>query len=362
MGSRVVVGAHGGRAVKRSPRALRRLAIVTVPVTYALVVLGDTVRVTQSGMGCRSWPLCNGHIGLVGDYHAMLEQSHRYLAAAVTVLVVLTYLAAWRQARHVRSVRLATLASVVTIAVQVPLGAITVLAHNAGWTVAMHLAGAWLVVAAVTVTMVAVTRSTRSSPVAASRAAARGASRTPAADGLVAQTLTTPLGVSLVAVFLVAVAGMLVLHDHATLSCPSWPLCPRWSSGAALQYLHRSMALVAGVAVAWLAVRVWRLGRTTALERSLTAATLGLLLATAAFGAVVATTGAPEYAQDVHLALASGLWLTLVALASCILLPGAQGLAVGSPTRTGPRSVIGEHDAPSELGVLAEAREGPQCL
>jgi heme A synthase len=29
-------------------------------------------------MGCRSWPLCNGHIGLSGTLHALLEQAHRY--------------------------------------------------------------------------------------------------------------------------------------------------------------------------------------------------------------------------------------------------------------------------------------------
>ena len=316
------VHGHEGRAVKRSPRALRRLAMATVPVTYALVVLGDTVRVTQSGMGCRSWPLCNGNIGLVGDYHAMLEQSHRYLAAVVTVLVVVTYLVARRQARHDRIVRRATLASVVTIAIQVPLGGITVFAHNAGWTVALHLAGAWLVVAAVTVTMVVVSK--------------RARSRAPAVEGQVAQALTTPLGISLVAVFLVAVAGMFVLHDHATLSCPSWPLCPGSirSSGVLLQYVHRSMALLAGLALVWLTVRVWRLERATALERNLAAVILGLLLATAGFGAVVATTGAPEYAQDIHLALASGLWLSVVALASYVLLPGSAG-AFADDTATG---------------------------
>jgi len=295
--------------VRRSPRALRRLSITTVVITYLLVVLGDTVRVTHSGMGCRSWPLCNGNIGLVGNYHAMLEQSHRYLAAVVTVLVVITFLVARHQTRHNRAVRMATFASLLMLAIQIPLGAITVFAHNAGWTVAMHLAGAWLLVAAVTTTMVAATKNTRLS----SRLA----------DQEVAKALTRPLSISLIAVFMVAVAGMFVLHGNATLSCPSWPLCAGLTSsrGVMLQYIHRFIALVAGAVLVWLTVCIWRLEGTTPLQRNLAIVTLGLLLITAGFGGIVATTGAPEYAQDLHLAIASGLWLSLVALASHIMLP-----------------------------------------
>lgn len=300
--------------VTRPGQNLRRLSVATVLATYLLVVLGDTVRVTDSGMGCRSWPLCNGNLGLAGNYHAMLEQSHRYLASVVTALVVITFLVVRRQARHNRSARTAALAALVLIAVQVALGALTVFAHNAGWTVAMHLATAWLLVAAVTITMVAVLKGARSS--------------SPAPDRELTRALTLPLGISLVAMFGLGVAGMLVLHDNASLSCPSWPLCSgvHWSAGVILQYLHRFLALVTAAALVWLTVRTWRLERATALQKNLAALTSSLLVITAGFGAIVATTGAPEYAQDVHLALASGLWLSLVALASYLMLPGAVAL------------------------------------
>ena len=66
--------------------AFRALTAACLASAYLLVVLGDTVRVTESGMGCRSWPLCNGQAGLAGTYHALLEQSHRYLAAAANML------------------------------------------------------------------------------------------------------------------------------------------------------------------------------------------------------------------------------------------------------------------------------------
>ncbi|MDA8367755.1 MAG: COX15/CtaA family protein, partial [Actinomycetota bacterium] len=53
-------------------RSVVVLAAVSVVLAYALVVLGSTVRVTESGMGCPSWPLCYGHLGLVGNIHAWL--------------------------------------------------------------------------------------------------------------------------------------------------------------------------------------------------------------------------------------------------------------------------------------------------
>lgn len=71
--------------------AFRALTLVSLACAYLLVVLGDTVRFTESGMGCRSWPLCNGSAGLSGSYHALLEQSHRYLAAIVSILVATAF-------------------------------------------------------------------------------------------------------------------------------------------------------------------------------------------------------------------------------------------------------------------------------
>ena len=132
--------------------ALHAVTACSLVSAYLLVVLGSTVRVTNSGMGCSSGPLCNGHLGLSGAYHALLEQSHRYLAAVVTILVVATFAAAWRWARRDRRVFPSAATALGLIGVQVLLGAITVWLQNAGWTVALHLACAWLVVGAVTVT------------------------------------------------------------------------------------------------------------------------------------------------------------------------------------------------------------------
>ena len=293
--------------------SLRYVTAVTLVAAYSLVVLGDTVRVTESGMGCSSWPLCNGSAWLTGGYHALLEQSHRYLAAIVTTLVLAVFVLVWRRARGNRLAWRSAIASVALIGVQVTLGALTVFAHNAGWTVALHLAGAWLVVASVTVTTIAVWRN-RPNPAAADDSPCEGplsgVSLNPSGRlGLVAAT----------ALFLVSVAGMLVLHGNASTACPGWPTCGTGTgpvSAVVLQYLHRTLVGLATVALMAAAIRAWRSAAADRADRTLAASSLILLAATAAMGAIVALSGAANLPQDLHLAVATLLWISVVALAT----------------------------------------------
>ncbi len=312
-------------------KTMRAVTAATLVSSYLLVVLGSTVRVTQSGMGCASWPLCNGRLGLSGTYHALLEQSHRYLAAVVTILVIITFAAARELARRDRLVYWSAAASLGLIGLQVILGAVTVWLHNAGWTVALHLACAWLLVGAITVTTLGTWRAPLAdgSPDPAARVAPAGRA------GLVAAALMYVLGVS----------GMLVLDGGASQACPGWPACGLGTGSAgqvALQYLHRSAVLVATVMITAAAVRTLRSASAARAVRVLAGAALVLLAATAALGGLVATSGAPAAGQDFHLALASALWITVVALAT----PGAPGPV---RRREQPEPELPRQDQPSRL-------------
>lgn len=299
-------------------KTMRALTAATLLSSYLLVVLGSTVRVTKSGMGCASWPLCNGSLGLSGTYHALLEQSHRYLAAVVTILVIVTFFAAWELARQDRLVLWSAAAALGLVGAQVMLGAVTVWLHNAGWTVALHLACAWLLVGTITVTTLGIWRAplAAGSPDPAARVAPAGRA------GLAAAALMFVLGVS----------GMLVLDGGASQACPGWPACGLGTGSAGqvtLQYLHRSVVLAATVMITVAAVRTLRAAPAAPAVRVLAVTALVLLASTAALGGLVATTGAPAAEQDFHLALASALWITVVALAT----PGAPGPVRG---REGP--------------------------
>jgi heme A synthase len=47
-------------------------------------------------MGCKGWPLCSGQIGPIDQFHPLLEQSHRYLASIVTILIFSLAIVTWR--------------------------------------------------------------------------------------------------------------------------------------------------------------------------------------------------------------------------------------------------------------------------
>ena len=139
----------GGEQLRR----FRRLADLTVVVTFLLIVVGGIVRVSQSGLGCgpggsgtKGWPLCGGQvIPLVGNENRVIEFSHRLLA---TVVVVLIALLCWRAYKHLReghgwAFRGSLIAGVLVL-VQAVLGGLTVEHSLAEELVAAHLGTAML--------------------------------------------------------------------------------------------------------------------------------------------------------------------------------------------------------------------------
>ena len=111
-----------GRAPKNGDR-LRRLAWVTVFITFDLIVFGGFTRLTDSGLGCPDWPGCYAKAnplmashdirsaetampyGPVSMTKAWIEMIHRYLAMAVGVLIVTMLLVSVRRGWRRRSAR-----------------------------------------------------------------------------------------------------------------------------------------------------------------------------------------------------------------------------------------------------------------
>src|SRR5664280_2522173 len=134
-------------------RWLSGIAISSAVAAYGLIIFGSQVRVSDSGMGCPDWPLCEGKLGPLQEFHALMEQTHRYLAAVVTVLVLATALLALRARTRPAAIRPA-LFTVGVIVVQIALGALTVIAGNGAPTVAAHLLTGLALLGGATVTAV----------------------------------------------------------------------------------------------------------------------------------------------------------------------------------------------------------------
>lgn len=298
---------HPSRSERKyaCPAIVRRVSALALVTTYLLIVLGSTVRVTHSGMGCRSWPLCDGHLAPLANFHSAIEQYHRYGAAIVSILVYYTGFLAWRHCRQLRRVFIPALLSCGVILLQVGLGALTVLTHNAPFTVGLHLIGGLLELAIVTVVTVTAYGSTprRADPVL------------PPAGVTKIHILRWGYA-AIAATSAIIITGSIVVNTHAAKACPQWPFCSFNAAPAhlvAMQYLHRGMVLAGGLVIMIVLYRAWEQWRLLGVG-TLVIADAVILVIQIVVGAFSAVLRAPAAIQDLHLAIAALFWVGIIAL------------------------------------------------
>jgi heme a synthase len=89
------------RSPRLSPTAYRRLVAATLASLVFIMVTGAAVRLTQSGLGCSTWPSCDADSFAprsASDVHGMVEWVNRLITAAVMVLTLAAVLGArWRR-------------------------------------------------------------------------------------------------------------------------------------------------------------------------------------------------------------------------------------------------------------------------
>jgi heme A synthase len=130
------------RAAGRPSAGFHRLALATGLATFALIVVGGVVRVSDSGLGCgpggsgfHGWPFCNGDVVPGLDLNSVIEYTHRALAGAVGIMMIVLAVMAIRQRVLVK----AAVASVGLVIAQGLLGALTVEENLEEGLVAAHL-------------------------------------------------------------------------------------------------------------------------------------------------------------------------------------------------------------------------------
>lgn len=292
----------------------RALAIATCAATYALVVLGGVVRVTDSGDACPDWPRCHGELLPPLQTDVLIEFSHRLLASVVGLLVVALAIAAWRTRRDA-IVRWGSLAAVGLVVVQIVLGGITVLSDLSANMVMAHLA----VAAAFFATLLVVAMySFESSLGAAAGDTAR---------------FRTQAAIAALATLALMLTGSYVSGSGAGLAFRDWPLfegslLPDGARLGVIHFAHRLAALVVGLFLIHVAVRAWRRHREQRVLVVLATLIVALYGTQALVGAANIWTLLQPAAAGAHLALAMLVWgllvaLTVVAHRAALLSPAA---------------------------------------
>lgn len=296
----------------------QRFLIITLAATFILVVVGGTVRATDSGLGCPDWPTCHGKFVPKMEKHTLIEFSHRTIAAVVGVLFLgVTYFAFKTERKHKLVFWLAFTAGLLLLW-QIILGGITVKNELPPEVTAAHLATAMAFMGVMIVTLIISMMRSRGSP----------------ALRFAMDTSFTRLAIATAATaYLTLVIGSYISGTDASLACSGWPLCngsliPGGDSDVGLHWLHRLLAGVLGLQLLALAYLAFEDRRRQPLLLALVGAAGVAFVAQALIGAANIWTELAAGVVVAHLSLAAVLWCLMVTVSAlAFYLPGNESEA-----------------------------------
>ena len=213
---------------RKAPLAqrLRVLTLVTLFLTFDLVVFGAFTRLTDSGLGCPDWPGCYGHASPVGaQLHieaaqnampsgpvthpkAWIEMIHRYLATGVGVMILTLAVASWLDRKRVHISPWWPTFTLVWVCLQGAFGALTVTMKLFPAIVTMHLLGGMVLLALLKVQAVRYGQ-------------AQGAPALVSLPGRMRQLVLVTFGL----LWLQIALGGWVSTNYAVLACTQFPAC-----------------------------------------------------------------------------------------------------------------------------------------
>ena len=144
---------------------LRLLTLVTLFLTFDLVIFGAFTRLTDSGLGCPDWPGCYGHASPVGakmyieqaqtampsgpvtHSKAWIEMIHRYLATGVGVMILTLCISSWLERNRTQISPWWPTLTLVWVCIQGAFGALTVTMKLFPAIVTFHLLGGMVLLA-----------------------------------------------------------------------------------------------------------------------------------------------------------------------------------------------------------------------
>ncbi|MFY9586964.1 MAG: heme o synthase [Actinomycetota bacterium] len=286
----------------------QKLSIATAASTFGLIAVGGLVRATKSGLGCGDdWPHCHGRlIPRLENLTTAIEFSHRFFATVVVLLIGVLLVAAWRNHRNVTRVFRPVAAALGLVILQSILGAIVVGQRLKPVTVTIHLAVAMILFATLLYAVV---------NTFCMRRAEKGVT-----DAVVRKSYARLTTWGAGATFLLLLVGAYVRGENAGLAFPDWPLMkgsliPALGGHATAHFLHRLLALGAGILVLAIVWRAWRREPDEKAVRALSATLAGLYLAQVMVGAANVWSRLSEATIVAHVALGALTWGAAASLA-----------------------------------------------
>jgi len=287
------------RAQTTSPILFLRLTYFAVGALFLIVVSGATVRLTGSGLGCENWPRCGNTFLPQEDYHALIEFGNRGVGFLVGLVTLASAIAATRAERLPRWLLLGAWALPITVLLQGVLGGITVLIDLHPLIVMGHFLLSLLALGLAVVVALG------------------------AYDFVHRAEVHPPLAANWLAVVLVPCALALVVTG--TLVTAAGPhsggeKIPRFGVLPDALHLHVGAVALFGIVYLGLVASLHHARPAVPRERELAGLVFAALLAQMVIGDIQWRTQLPWGLVLVHVALATTVWVGVVALAARLLL------------------------------------------
>lgn len=271
------------------------LPVVTVVVTFFLLLGGTLVTKTGSGDACgTTWPSCNGSwFPPLDDANAWIEYSHRLVTGIGGILILAFIVQMWRRSKEQGSLRYFAAAALGFLVLQSWLGALAARQEQPTTVLAAHFGISLAAFISILLPAVVLYQLDRPSRV----------HRAPVSAGLKAWSWIGALFT-----FGIVYSGAYLRHTGAMLACPDWPLCqgaliPPLEGATGIHFTHR---LVAGLGVLLLAWVWWQASRERQRRPDVyraAAAAFVLIVAQALSGGLSVLTGFSLASMMLHSAL-----------------------------------------------------------
>jgi heme A synthase len=292
-------------------RTLRYTSVTAALFALVLVVWGGIVRINNAGMTCPDWPRCRGVWFPSLNDSVVYEWTHRLGAPVLTLLIIATFVAAWRARRELPTAWRAAWFSMGLLVAQVIVGGLTIKYINNPPSVAAHLGLGILTF----VSLLMVWFVSRPPPAAQ-----------PVASGPYSVVVSRLALSSTIATFCAILAAGYMSAANAGLACTQFPLCTGWGPAETLaQQIHMGHRLLAYLSFALIAALALLVARVSAADRGSESPGAGSLLGLSrlalvlgivqvALGAATIVSGLEPVLRSVHQANGALLFAALVVL------------------------------------------------
>lgn len=315
-------------------RTIRRIGYFALLLGFAQIVFGAIVRITGSGMGCGDhWPDCYGSFTPTPNApNLLVEISHRYGAAALSLAIVALAIAAWLKRTESGvagrgGVLRPSLLAVLLVVVAALFGAVTVKLQLNPLVVVTHLAIAMSLLGVLVVVVV--------------RAGGLGSTTVGTGSQRTFRSARGAVGLT----FLALVFGALTANTPgAAAACQGFPWCtaiaehgtPLW-----IQVTHRIIAFLLLGHLIGISIGVRKRGEPRPIRTAALAALGVVILQVLVAGAMVGMHFPPSL-RSLHQAVGTALWTVVVALAA---------LAEGRRTYAGTSEIVRESPSRGEFAT-----------